>query len=410
MKMLAEQAETESDPLTQLDKIKLLQAEWQALGTVFNDAEKALWEEFKNLSQSAYAPCQRYFDEQNAIQEQNATARQQLCDELQQYLDNLPNPINWQGHIAILKQAREDWQKYHPVEAKKHKQLQSRFTRIINALEDKLHAEYELQENQKKALIAEATQLLNHENIYDACQKAKELQNTWKTLGFCGHQKEQALWEEFRQQCDALFAKRGAQKEAQKLEEQATVQKADYILTELNTLLNTPEHSPNINQVNGLIQAFQALFLPKEVNHTLRKRFSVLAQQWQSYLDTQVNLQKQAQLKQIETALELCVNAEKRVLTGSPVTLDIVLTWQGLVVPQPFKSTLQKRWQSISTLRKSSAENTLSQEQKALDACLLLELLLDIDSPDSERLARTAKKWNFLNNKTTQKQLKMHSL
>jgi exonuclease SbcC len=392
MKMLAEQAETESDPLTQLDKIKLLQAEWQALGTVFNDAEKALWEEFKNLSQHAYAPCQRYFDKQNTIQEQNATARQQLCDELQQYLDNLPNPVNWQGHIAILKQAREDWQKYHPVEAKKHKQLQSRFTRIINALEDKLHAEYELQENQKKALIAEATQLLNHENIYDACQKAKELQNTWKTLGFCGHQKEQALWEEFRQQCDALFAKRGAQKEAQKLEEQATVQKADHILTELNTLLNTPEHSPNINQVNGLIQAFQALFLPKEVNHTLRKRFSVLAQQWQSYLDTQVNLQKQAQLKQIETALELCVNAEKRVLTGSPVTLDIVLTWQGLVVPQPFKSTLQKRWQSISTLRKSSAENTLSQEQKALDACLLLELLLDIDSPDSERLARTAKK------------------
>jgi exonuclease SbcC len=61
-----------------------------SLGTVYNDAEKVLWEEFKDLSQNAYAPCQRYFDEQNAIQEQNATARQQLCDELQQYLDNLP--------------------------------------------------------------------------------------------------------------------------------------------------------------------------------------------------------------------------------------------------------------------------------------------------------------------------------
>lgn len=406
MKTLTEQAEIETDPLTQLDKIKSLQAEWQALGTVYNDAEKALWEEFKNLSQSAYAPCQRYFDEQNAIQEQNATARQKLCDELQEYLDNLPSEVNWQGHIAILKQAREDWQKYHPVEAKKHKQLQSRFTRIIKALEDKLHAEYELQENKKRALITEATQLLNHENMYEACQKAKELQNTWKTLGFCGHQKEQALWEEFRQQCDALFAKRGAQKEAQKLEEQATTQQAEHILTQLHTLLNTPEHSPNITQVNGLIQAFQGLFLPKEVNHALRKRFTVLTQQWQSYLDTQVNLQKQAQLKQIETALELCVSAEQRVLSGSPVTLDIVLTWQGLVVLQPFKSTLQKRWQSISSLKKSSAEETLARDQKALDACLLLELLLDIDSPDSERLARTAKKMELFEQqnypKTTQ--------
>ncbi len=392
MKTLAEQAESQTDPLTQLDKIKLLQAEWQALGTVYNDAEKVLWEAFKDLSQNAYAPCQRYFDEQNAIQEQNATARQQLCDELQQYLDNLPNEVNWQGHIAILKQAREDWQKYHPVEAKKHKQLQSRFTRIIKALEDKLHAEYELQETKKRALISQATQLLNHENMYEACQQAKELQNTWKTLGFCGHQKEQALWEEFRQHCDALFTKRGAQKEAQKLEEQATTQQAEHILTQLHMLLNTPEHSPNITQVNGFIQAFQALFLPKEVNHALRKRFSVLAQQWQSYLDTQVNVQKQAQLKQIETALELCVSAEQHILAGTSVTLGIVLTWQGLVVPQPFKSTLQKRWHAISSLKKLSAEDTLTREQKALDDCLLLELLLDIDSPDTERLARTAKK------------------
>ncbi|MBK8327802.1 MAG: hypothetical protein IPL02_12750 [Moraxellaceae bacterium] len=134
------------------------------------------------------------------------------------------------------------------------------------------------------------------------------------------------------------------------------------------------------------------MFLPKEVNHALRKRFSVLAQQWQSYLDTQVNVQKQAQLKQIETALELCVSAEQHILAGTSVTLGIVLTWQGLVVPQPFKSTLQKRWQAISSLKKLSAEDTLTREQKALDDCLLLELLLDIDSPDTERLARTAKK------------------
>ncbi len=391
MKQLCEQA-NDTEPLTQFDKIKALQAEWQSLGTVYNDAEKALWEEFKQLGQEAYAPCQVYFDAQNAIQEQNASARQQLCDELQHYLDNLPEAVNWQGHVAILKKAREDWQKHHPVEAKKHKQLQSRFNNIIKALEDKLHAEYDLQESLKKALIAEVTQLLEHDNIFDACQKAKELQNTWKTLGFCGHQKEHALWQTFKQQCDALFAKREAHKEAQKAQEQMNVQLAEHILDELDKQLNTPQATPNAHKIQPLITDFSKLFLPKEVNHALRKRFNALSQQWQNYSDNQIIRQKQAQLKQIETAWDLCISAESSKLAGQSVSLSLALTWQGLVIPLPFKNVLQKRWQSISSLKKISPEEQQTRYQNALDTCLMLELLLDIDSPSEVQMARTAKK------------------
>ncbi|MCP5174108.1 MAG: DUF349 domain-containing protein [Moraxellaceae bacterium] len=391
MKQLCAQA-NDTEPLTQFDKIKALQAEWQSLGTVYNDAEKALWEEFKQLGQEAYAPCQVYFDAQNAIQEQNAAARQQLCDELQHYLDNLPEMVNWQGHVAILKQAREDWQKHHPVEAKKHKQLQSRFNNIIKALENKLHAEYDLQESHKKALIAEVTQLLEHENVFDACQKAKELQNTWKTLGFCGHQKEHALWQQFKEQCDALFAKREAHKEAQKAQEQMNIQLAEHILDELDKQLNSPQATPNAHKIQPLITDFSKLFLPKEVNQALRKRFNVLVQQWQTYSDSQIIRQKQAQLKQIETAWDLCVAAEKSKLSGQAVSLSLALTWQGLVIPQPFKNVLQKRWQSISSLKKITAEEQQTRQQNALDMCLLLELLLDIDSPSEVKTARTAKK------------------
>ncbi|MCB1660204.1 MAG: DUF349 domain-containing protein, partial [Pseudomonadales bacterium] len=356
------------------------------------DTEKALWEEFKQLGQEAYAPCQVYFDAQNAIQEQNAAARQQLCDELQHYLDNLPEVVNWQGHVAILKQAREDWQKHHPVEAKKHKQLQSRFNNIIKALENKLHAEYDLQESHKKALIAEVTQLLEHDNIFEACQKAKELQNNWKTLGFCGHQKEHTLWQNFKQQCDALFAKREAHKETQKAQEQVNIQLAEHILDELDKQLNTPLTTPNAHKIQPLMTDFSKLFLPKEVNQALRKRFNILAQQWQIYSDNQIIRQKQAQLKQIETAIDLCVAAENSKLSGQAVSLSLALTWQGLVIPQPFKGVLQKRWQSISSLKKISSEEQQTRQQTALNTCLLLELLLDIDSPDHDHAARTAKK------------------
>jgi len=250
MQNLAQEAsQANLDALNHLDKIKALQAEWQAVGMANNEQEKTLWQHFKEASQQAYVPCQQFFDQQNAIQAENAAQRQALCDELQHYLDNLPEQVNWQGHIAILKKAREDWQKYHPVEAKLHKKLQSQFTNIIKALEENLHAEYQKQEDKKRALITQVQQLMNVENVFDACQQAKELQNTWKTLGSCGHHKDQQLWDEFRQQCDALFAKRTEAKEAKLAEEAQIVTQVEKLVKQLDTLLNTPEHSPTQEQI-----------------------------------------------------------------------------------------------------------------------------------------------------------------
>lgn len=394
MQHLAQQAtEANLDALNHLDKIKALQAEWQGLGIANNEQEKNLWQQFKEVSQQAYAPCQQFFDQQNAIQAENAAQRQALCQELKHYLDNLPEQVNWQGHIAILKKAREDWQKYHPVEAKLHKKLQAEFTQIIKALEDKLHAEYQLQEDKKRGLIAKAENLLNHENIFEACHQAKDLQNTWKTLGSCGHNKDQQLWEEFRQHCDALFAKRHEAKAAKQAEDAQVVAQAEELLKQLHTLLNTPEHTPTSEQVEPLLQQLDSQYFPKEANHELRKQINQCRRQWQDYLAKQVNSEKQASLKQLSQTLDLCLAAENVVLAGQPVSVEMVLQWQENVaqIHHYFKNALQKRWQNLSTLANDETEQQL-REEKAQDACLLLELLLAIDSPASEKAARIAKK------------------
>lgn len=394
MQMLAQQAtEANIDALNHLDKIKALQAEWQALGIANTEQEKTLWQQFKEVSQQAYAPCQQFFAEQNAIQAENATKRQALCTELQHYLDNLPAQVNWQGHIAILKQAREDWQKYHPVEAKLHKKLQAEFTKIIKALEDKLHAEYQLQEDKKRVLINQAQDLMNHENIFEACQQAKELQNTWKVLGSCGHHKDQQLWEMFRQECDALFAKRHNAKEAKQAEDAAIVARAEDLLKQLDILLNTPEHSPTSEQIEPLFAQLDSLYFPKEANHTLRKHITQYRRQWQDYLTKQVDSEKQACLKQLSDTLTLYVEAESLVYKKQSVDVELVLKWQAAIseVHTLFKNNLQKRWQNLSSLN-FEPNDVLLREEKAQDACLLLELLLDIESPNTEKAARIAKK------------------
>jgi hypothetical protein len=392
MAELAEASDTDIDGLTRLDEIKALQAEWQAMGMVNNDAERALWQQFKDLSQKAYTPCQRYFDEQNAIQAKNAIQREALCDELQTYLDNMPNDVNWQGHIAILKKAREDWQLHHPVEAKAHKKLQHRFNSIIKALEDKLHAEYALQESRKNTVIQEAIQLLQHEDIREACQQAKNLQQTWKSISSCGHTKDQALWETFRSHCDAVFAKREQLKQSQQAEEAQSLVQAHALLAQFEQLLAQEFSIAHQSTIATIISTFQALYLPREANHNLRAQLSHLRTQWQTKQQAYLDSEKLKQLTLVTHALQLCLDAEHQVLTGSPVSLSQVLTWQALQLPSFFKVALTKRWQSLSSLQMKRADERLTAFN---DGCLLLELLLDMEGLDKYQAARTAKKMDM---------------
>ncbi len=383
--MAALAAQDDSDGLDRLERIKELQAEWQDVGMVNNDAEKALWQQFKELSQQAYQPCQRYFDEQKNVQEQNAVNRQALCVELQQYLDSMPSDVNWQGHVAILKKAREDWQKHHPVEAKTHKKLQPIFTNIIKALEDKLHAEYYKQELLKQAIIAEAEQLLALEDNRVACQKAKDLQQQWKTISSCGHAKDQALWEVFRRHCDAVFNKREQIKLSRQEQEALDIETANALKAELQALANE-KWNPDIQQSFDVLgQRFQLLAVPRDLYQELRALFTIVRQKWQQELQVVTATAKEQQMLHVTTALELCAQAESLLATGASLSDNLVDAWAALTLPPFFDSVLKKRWQHITTV-------TPSANSDFNDSCLLLELLLEIDSPKSEKAARTAKK------------------
>lgn len=389
MAQLAETEINDEDGLSRLDDIKALQAEWQAVGMANNDAERALWQQFKEFNQTAYLPCQRYFDQQNAIQAQNAINRTALCDELQSYLDLMPQEVNWQVHIAIIKKAREDWQLHHPVEAKAHKKLQYRFNSIIKLLEDKLNAEYALQEKRKNDVITQAEQLLQLDNMRDACQQAKNLQQTWKTIPSCGHAKDQVLWEKFRQHCDAVFNKREQLKQTQNEEEAHSVTRANELLAQFNELLTHKYSSANNAAVEEINQTFDSLHFPKEANHELRNKLLDCKTQWQTKIQAQREQEKQAQRAQVVEALQLCLDVEQQMLAGTSASLSQALTWQSLQLPVFFKATLTKRWQSLSSLAKKKANERL---EAFNDGCLLLELLLDIDSSEEYQAARTAKK------------------
>src|SRR5205085_2430014 len=60
----------------------------------------------------------------------------------------------------------------------------------------------------KQALIARASQLTTTADLPRAIEEVKHLQTQWKATGPVPHAQSQAMWDEFRALCNAVFERR----------------------------------------------------------------------------------------------------------------------------------------------------------------------------------------------------------
>ena len=76
-----------------------------------------------------------------------------------------------------------------------------------NEFYEKLHAEHDEKYAEKQALVKEAKSIAGlKEYTREQTAMMKELSNKWKSIGFCGKDKEDEIWNEFRGVMDEYFA------------------------------------------------------------------------------------------------------------------------------------------------------------------------------------------------------------
>ena len=83
-------------------------------------------------------------------------------------------------------------------------------------------------------MIKQAEQELVTEDIYQAIENVKKLQQQWRSVGFAGSRQENKLWQEFRKVNDEIFAKREQVKSAQ---QQAQIEINDQFSQSLESIV-----------------------------------------------------------------------------------------------------------------------------------------------------------------------------
>jgi hypothetical protein len=266
-------------------RIRRLRDAWRTLHRGAGDDPAAEFQQqFDEAADRAYAPCREHFAKQAEIRHENQARREALLERLASFAaEQAGEQFDWRAVSRALGYARREWREHAPVDPAVVKPLQARFHAIVDELQKRLDVGFASNGEAKRELIARAAGLPALADTRQAIAEAKALQQEWKAVGPAPRNQDRALWDEFRQHCDAIF-QRSAQEHAARGAALDTNQaRAATLCEELEQMLEAGDASPAsvTPRLDELRAEFDALELPRGSARELRQRFARAIERYQ---------------------------------------------------------------------------------------------------------------------------------
>jgi hypothetical protein len=259
-------------------QIRRLRDEWRTLHRGAGADVVPERERFEQAAERAFEPCREHFARQGERRKENQSRREALIARLQALASAPPDdvPFDARGLQRALGEARREWREHAPVDQAVVADLQARFHAVLDTLQGRLDAEYARNVADRRALIARAAELASQPDTRQAIDGVRELQQAWKSAGLVPRHQDEALWNEFRARCDAIY-ERSVQEHAQRGAELQSNESRAVELCEQAERLATPggqELAASQRTLAELAAAFDALELPRAAARGLRERWS----------------------------------------------------------------------------------------------------------------------------------------
>jgi len=200
---------SQEDPAALAEHIRALQQEWRTINKGIASDASAEAERFQQAFQAAYKPCQDYLASQAAIRRENLEARKQVLERLKAFeASQEAEHADRRLVTQVLREAPREWRSHSPVDREASRSAEIDFQLSMDRLRKILNSWYERNEAEKRALITQARHLSTVEDTTQAIDGVKRLHERWKETGPVSRDQAQALWDEFRDLCDAVSKRR----------------------------------------------------------------------------------------------------------------------------------------------------------------------------------------------------------
>ena len=251
------------EPAALAEHVRALQQEWRTINKGIASDTSEDGERFQRAFQAAFKPCQEYFASQAAMRRENLDARRLVLERLKAFEAGLEaEHADYPLVMQVLREAPREWRSHSPVDADASRPAEIEFQKSMDRLRQFVGDWYERNEAGKKALIAQAGQLVALADVAQAIDGVKQLQAQWKQTGPVPRDRSQPLWDEFRGRCDAVFQRRDEARALHAAELDAEKARAVVLRAEAEQDLRDVEAAEsNLLEAARLIRAYERAVL-----------------------------------------------------------------------------------------------------------------------------------------------------
>ena len=276
-------ASTPEEANQNFDEFKALQAEWKEIKSVPAERATELWKNYQLYVEQFYDLLKLGHELRDYDFRKNLEVKTRLIQQAEALAEN-PDVL---GAFNQLQALHQEWKETGPVAKEVREEVWAKFKEASTVINKRHQAYFEAikareEENlSKKTALCEQLEGFETEGLktfadWDAITtKIKELQAEWKTIGFAPQKMNTAIFERFRQACDAFFEKKNAFFKNVKEELNANLAKKKELVEKAEALMESTDWRSTGDALINLQKQWKTIgTVPRKYSDELWKRFT----------------------------------------------------------------------------------------------------------------------------------------
>jgi exonuclease SbcC len=383
-------------------RLHKLQEAWKQLDGTGAPRDEQAWQQFQELAERIYQDCQDYLKQQSRRRAEILQTREQICAEIENFLQQADwERMDWKKAQRAHRDIQSTWYRLGETGVGQNRELGKRFQKAMERLDERLEQERGHNVALKQRLIQEARKLAEQEDLDLAMREVRSLHQQWHTTVAAGRGKENRLWGQFREACDAVGARLQQQQQRQEAATAEQIGDLGALCDRLEALIQDPpaDYQSTKQQLDDLDQEWTRLLsgksLPRRDRNRLQQRCDNLREAAAALLQSQERRKRVGQLAPWRRAAALC----QRLETDPTITpQEQSALQQEFAALENLPKELRARFALALQARDDRDARQRLQAQasgnsdKLHQLCLEMEILAAIDSPAEDAEARLALK------------------
>ena len=383
------------------ERIKRARDQWHDWDKSGDHAGKELWNAFDQACKETYKPCIAHFEKLKQRRRENLRQRRAVIDDLNaRYASTDWKQPDWREIDKYVNHTRREFYKIGNVDFKHRKSVARALDEVFEKFEQHLSGERERSMKARERLITAIEALGEVDNVRNALDQLEALKTQWKITVAGKRQHENRLWKRFQAACDITYRRRDAERKDQAAERNENLKQKQALIEELIRAAATADEEllANASTLARISQQWEAIgWVPRQQENSLDSQWRKAQQQFSKALKAAESRARASELENIAVRAALCHQWEQAIVAGDTIDTEAVeAQWAALPAPSgTHAEAIQQRCRQVLS---RPDDTTLSDNLAAKQAaCLKLEVLLELESPEECQAERMAYQIERLN-------------